>query len=488
MSQGETKEPTNKTGRSKRPCRFRCDRFTAIVAVSALLATVALVAIPVAVNHWSAPAERGVHVGPLARRFWRELDWAKTLREVNNILAPGVAAPTPDAAEMAARLGNLGPDAIPVIVAMVCGVVPAPEVAAGTMDQPIHPGALAQRENALLGSLRHFRSKDVIAHILFSAPDASEDERIVFARLLGDIGTLEAQDALLEVLDFVDPAALQSDQLQRTVETAIQSCAATEPAAVPALSKSVAKHSKVLLPLLARAVGGIRGPESAAFLARLLGKSLDLDIIVLAELGRVTDSSAIALSDSQLSEIRRLLDHYDSRIVRAAMTVLGKLCDRESFGAIIPRLADNDRLVCGAAHWSLRSMARVDLGDAQEPWLEWLGEQESWWQSKFPALCENLRSEDPTKVFAALSDLNRRPFFKHELAKAIGPLASGTSTPIAMQAIAALAQIGSTQASPWLIEALRSDDDRREIAWQTLRDLTRLDLALDHDAWSRALP
>ncbi len=464
--------------------RDSCDRTTWITASAALVMVVALIAIPIAVeSNLDSPESAATNPTAAAPAIISQ----DALVAVNAVLAPGVGVPTPDLNSMAKRIGLVGPQAIPVVVAMLCGSVPAPEFANGTQDKPIHPAALACREKVLFASLRQFPAKDVVTHLRRNAPFMSLDERIVFARLLGEVGNLDAQDALIELVCGIEPVQLRRDYVKSTLEDALARCVSGDPAALKALSKATPSIDPTLLPLVARAVGRMRGPSSAVFLARLLEKSAELDVVALQELARVTESSGIALSEDCLAKVRNMLDHKDVNVVRAAISVLGRLCDRDSFGVLARQLEDNDRLVSAAAHWGLHSMTRVDCGETQEAWLVWRDEQDAWWSARSPKLLDNLQSNDAAKVFAALNELNRHPFFKHDSARAIGPLASAPQTSLAISAISALESIGSTQACDALVQSLLIDDARRIPACKALHTLTGLNFPAEYTVWSNAL-
>ena len=467
--------------------RLRRDRLTTLAATSALLLVVALVAVPIAVDSLFEDPKESVWgpSQPAGRPAGRADDDA--LHAVNTILAPGVDAPKPQVSTMAKRLGALGPNAIPVVVGMLCGEIESPQFEEGSLDQPIHPEALARREQALFASVCHFSSKDVVAQLQSRIEESPYEVRLVLARLLGEVATLEAQAALLELLGKLEPEQLQREYARVTLEEALARCVARDPAAVQQLSKLVRKLNPTLLPLLARGVGKTRGPVSAAFLAHLLGKSAELDVIAMTELARVTDSSGIALPESALVDLRRLMDHADPTVQRTAIAVLGRGCDRESFDSLVRLLGSPNRLVSTASGWSLRNMARADLGMLPGPWLDWREGQDTWWRETFPRLEEQLRSEQPAAVFGALKELSDRPFFKHDVANAIGPLAADSQISVALPAIAALERIGSTQATGWLIQALAVDEERRMPAAKALRNLTGLDLPAEHLDWSRAL-
>lgn len=488
MSASEEERSPSRTSRpAGRPRRLHCDRYTAIAASAAVLALVALIAMPAVVESpgesgADAPVASGVPAKPAAA------EPVEPLRAVCAVLAPAAKGPKPNAVAMAKRLGGIGAGAIPVVVGMLCGDVPAPAVAEGTADQPIHPEALARREQVLFASLQRFRSKDVVAHLRSRAPTATYETRLVLVRLLGEVGTPDAMNALVDLLSGFEPMQLQRDYLKTTVEGAIARCIAQDPASLQQLSRASLKVDRALIPLLARGVGRTRGPASAAYLARLLGKSREMDLVAAQELARVTETSGIALPDTSLADVRRLLEHPDRSVQRTAATVLGRLCDRASFDALVLRLEDRDKLVCAAARWSLRSMAQSDLGAAPAPWIAWREQQDAWWNLHGTELLEELRSSDSAQVFASLKELVQHPFYKHESARAIGPLASSPQAAIALSAISTLQRLGSPQAAPWLIESLTIDDERRAPATAALQALTGLKLAGEYALWSKALP
>jgi HEAT repeat protein len=472
--------PRRSTGWWRRLTR---DRISAIAAGAALIVVIGLVAIPLAVVHRPDPLKEPAFsetLGPIPVS-------EDAVDAVNAVLAPRVGDPSPDERAMASRLGQLGPEAIPVIIGMLSGSVPAAEFAHGTTDQPIHPAALACREQVLFASLKKFNSKDVVTFASRNAPFASLGEQLVFARVLGEQASLEAQDALLAMLAGVEPIQLQRDYVRGTFEQALGECLSSGPAALRNLSNAVAGLDPALLPTLARAVGRTRGQASSLFLAHLLERTPEVDVVALEELARVAESSGIELPEEQLAKVRRLVDSPDATLARSAISLLGRLCDRESFGRLVEHLEDQERLVSAAAHWSLRNMARMDLGATPEAWLSWHEQQNTWWEQDSPGLLEALRSSDASRVIAALNEWMRHPFFKHEAARAIGPLAVDRNLALASAAISALERIGSTQACDSLVQALQFDDARRAQACKALHTLTGLDLPAEYVRWSEAL-
>jgi HEAT repeat protein len=388
---------------------------------------------------------------------------------------------------MAKRLGRLGAGAIPVVVGMLCGEIPPPIVEEGTWDQPIHPLALQNREQVLFASLRQFRSADVVEHLRGHASQSSYDVRLVCARLLGEVATVEAQAALLETLEQYSAAELEREYARSTLEAALAACVQRDPAALNALAKRLQKINPALLPLIARSLGRNRGPQCAQVLAKLLGRSAELDAIAMTELARVSEASGLDLSAGALADVRRLLSREEIQVQRTAITVLGRAGDRDSFDALLTRLAASERLVQVAAHWSLRTLAGVDLGLDVEAWINWRDEQERWWVERHDIVREQLQSKDSAVLFSTIRELSERSYFRQEIARDLGPLACDEQLSVALPAIAALERLGSPRAGPWLVRALEIDEQRRAPAGKALRALSGWVLPDEQAAWTRAL-
>jgi HEAT repeat protein len=103
-------------------------------------------------------------------------------------------------------------------------------------------------------------------------------------------------------------------------------------------------------------------------------------------------------------------------------------------------------------------------------------------------LLEELQSEVPGVVLAAVTESLRHPLHRHLVADSIGPLLVHPDPSVARATCVAIGRLGSNRAVPWLLAALRQHDpELREYAAAALRRLTGLDLPPQHARWSRAL-
>lgn len=484
MLEGHEQTPEREArGRDTGVARKRSHRASSVASAAAALALVTLIALPAAVETWLAPEGESPAPADSTQPA------AEPLRLVQDVLAPPAKGPKPDVDAMARQIGLLGDCVIPTVVGMACGELPFPEAARGADGGDIHPLALANQQPVLFASLRHFRSRDLVRHLRSAGTgDAAVEKRLVVARMLGIVGTPDALSALLDVMDGIESLNLSRAYVQSTIEEAIAKCLAHDPACTRTLGHATRECNYAALPLMARALGRTRGMASAALLTKLLGRGPEVDRVVIQELGRVARQSGFALPEVDLRELRRLLDSPDARVQRSAIAVLGDLNDHASFDKLLLRMADKDELVARAARASLTTMVGSDLGADVESWNAWRDGEETWWKDQAPALLADLKSEDPSRVFAALSALISRRFFRHDIAHAIGPLAEHPRVEVASSAIQALERLGSGQAAPWLVRALMIDDERRPIAGRALRTLTGLDLAPEYALWVAALP
>jgi HEAT repeat protein len=475
-----------------------------IAAIAALMASLAVVAIVVRRSHKTrspAPAARTVDLAsqPASRTGGSEVIPSEPSpgsaqpvdsgRALESARTPTAGGSKRDLEAMTRRIVQLGPSAIPVVVGILCGEIDDPEFVAGEPDGSAHAVAIEHQQQILMESLRRFRASDVLPVLREKGSgQANLDTRLVVANLLGKMGSAQAFDVLIEVVSGIEPIHLMRSYVQGTLEDAVTACLKSDPKTYGKLANLQRTAPASLWPLLIRSLGRTRNRQSAESLVWFLGRSSELDPLVIEELGQVTEGSGISLSETALGSIRPLLDHPTIQVQRSAAVVLGKLGDRASFEALAKRVNTGDRTVAAAALWSLKIMTRADLGHNPQAWLAWRDLEETWWREDAPSLLSDLHSEDSGQVFDAISALMQRPFFKHDIAQAIGPLATAGDLAVALSAVNALERIGSSLAIPWLVQALTLDDSRRAPVRSALHALTGLDLPGEYAVWSSVLP
>ncbi|MBK8177979.1 MAG: hypothetical protein IPK67_03585 [Planctomycetes bacterium] len=420
-------------------------------------------------------------------RYKQDGDLGPMHRAVWEVLFPAADGPEPDPAAMAAAISGLGEGAIPPVIGLLCGVLHGPEFVPGTTDRPIHPRALAARDQVLLASLAALPEESVMREVRWLAADVPEAERLAAVGLLGRLATPTAQAAIFDVLDSLGAELLSAENVSQVAEQALLACMRAHPAHCAAMARRSEKACAQVTAIMVRSAGRLGGPGGARLLAGLLGRNAALDRVVLHELSRVLETSSAALSDVHRAEVRRLVFQGKGEVVRAALVVAGRVCDRAAFDDIAARLEDGDRLIAAAARWSLASMARVDLGKERAAWEGWFRDQEEWWELEGEPLVEGLEGLDPAAFRDATAQLAGRPLFRNELAPMLGPLILLPDGTRGALALAALERLGSPHGIPWLIQALGLEDGRRDTALALLRAWTGLDLGDDAAAWTRAV-
>ena len=408
---------------------------------------------------------------------------------VQAVLTPPASGGRPEAARMEASLKALGPQALPVVVALLAGEVEVPHTAAGTLEEPVHPIAVALRDSVLRASLDRFEPSAVVAHLAQRASgDASVDLKLFAAGTLGGIEDRRACAAVLTIAGSIEPIHLLRSYVQQTLEQALAAQVVWRPAAAMEIEQAARGAEPELLCVLVRAVARQRSARSVEFLAQQLGRRTGADAVILSEIGRLAGDGGLGIEPTTLVELRTLVSSPDPAVQRAAVTALGRLRDAEAFSDVVGLLLSADPLVASAARWSLTGIAGTDLGSQPGPWIEWQAREQAWWLEQAPDLLEALHSDAPGEVYQALTELIQHPLQRHDSAEAIGPLCAHYEADLARAACGTLGRLGSSRPLSWLLAALSSDEIRvRQAAQGSLCRLTGLDLPPTYAAWSEVI-
>jgi HEAT repeat protein len=219
-----------------------------------------------------------------------------------------------------------------------------------------------------------------------------------------------------------------------------------------------------------------------------MGRDAALDLVALQELAKIGARYDPTFDPETTKRVRLLLDSPDGDVERAAMSVLARIGDTESFAAIVAKLSSLDPLTVGTARWSLETLSGTKLGNNAEAWTAWNTDQQNWLYEALPKLSEELLDPDPTRIKPAIEELLQHKFHRHEVAFALHTLLSVEDPATQRLACEVLAHAASPRAIPWLLEKLDSPHPEvSHAAWTALRALTTTDLPLDALAWRVAL-
>jgi len=412
-----------------------------------------------------------------------------TFAAIERILTPPATEPKVDPQALSAAIAQLGPSAIPVVVAMLGGEVEAAPFVPGTLEEPVQALVLESRTAILRAALAGFPVRDVLAHVdRRLAADPGMDLRLMLAGVLGEIPGTEAFERLLALVDGIEPVHLMRSYVQGSLEGPITAHLARDTRCLTELDRRAYRAGPELLGVYARCVGSTHSSRGVEVLAGWIGRDPSADHVVLTQLGRAAGDGGLAISPGSAAVVRRNAAAEDLQVQRAAVVALGRMRDAESFESLVAVLESGSSLASSSARWSLTRICDVDLGDQPQAWKDWRAREEAWWSERSPEVLERLHSEAEGIVLQAMAELLRHPLHRHAVAELLGPMLAHTDENVARASCTAIARLESSRAVPWLVDALtRSDPELRRIACESLTRLTGLALPPDPLVWSKLL-
>jgi HEAT repeat protein len=390
--------------------------------------------------------------------------------------------------EVVDQLVALGPESIPALFAYFSGTMEGPEPEYTPAPEPVDesqplPEPLSE-DLIVLDAFKRFPKSKVVPQVTSAILHANVDVKLVGMRLYAEIGDAQAVEGWIDALADVPELQLQRAYVQAPSENALASVLGRDPGAFQVLSARTKALPAKLLPAVVRSVGGSESARGVAFLLTLLGRDDALDLVLIAQVARLAESTVGTLPDEQLNRLRPFLTDKDWRARREAVVALGRLQDHRSQVRVIELLGDEQRLVAQGAAWSLRRMSGQDLGEDAEAWREWFEAEQRWFQDEGVHWLQQLEDKDPARALEAVRELSHHPLYKHDVAEALAPLLHNENAELAQSVAATLGQLGSRRAIGALVGALSSEDEAlRNTAWAALVQLTGKKLPADPSAW-----
>lgn len=412
----------------------------------------------------------------------------RTVRDVWEILSPPATGLEPRVDEMAHRIVELGDAAVPVVIGILLG-----EVAEPFDDEDyesIHPSALRLQDQVLRDSLSRFPAEQLMEELQQKCTgDVELRARLALIGLLKVNPDPRSVEVLLELSKPIEPIHLQRSYIRGTLERTLAAILIDQPGAWRELRHAMPDVPPAFRPMVVRAIGSTGSSTGLGLVTDLLGEDEDLDLVILAEIGNMSQRSVAGVPFDTLDEVRRLLHSEDEKVQRAAAAASGYLNDHQAVPTLSLLVGSETDAVSLAALWSLRRMSGQNLGAEPELWADWYDAELSWWDREATAAFSGLSSQDPADVVFSLNTLMRHSLFRHEIAEAVGPTVLHESPAVVTSACSALRRLGSTRSVPWLIDAMGNETPaERNAAWEALRYLTGLDLPLDAEEWAVVLP
>ena len=372
------------------------------------------------------------------------------------------------------HLIELGPEAIDPVVEILSGASP---------DHGASP-VVSGRKAVLYDALAAWPMDLVVEGVARRArAESGFGAKLAAIGILGRVGDADALEHILAILFAVDPAHLRRTFVQRQLEQAIGAIAARDSRCPWVIARRLDDSPEDLWPILARALGHSLRQGGVPVLERMLGRSRELDALVLELVPRADVRDQWALREETAGIVRRYLNDPEPRLRRQAAVSIGRLHDVESIETLIGMLQDREPGVSAAALHGLRSMSGLSWGADGERWSEWLRQESEWVEAELPRLEQDV-SGPPASAVAALREISYHPLFQGRAARAPAAALEHADPAVAAFACSVLARLESACALPYLTEALRhSDETVRLAAHHALESITPGRFPIEYEAW-----
>lgn len=381
-----------------------------------------------------------------------------------------------------AALCRLGPGALPILFeALHTGRLPSAQGTGGTMNH--------LQVEAVTTGLCDFGRRTLVPFLRERAGEPQPVEvQLAILELLGRIGEELEADLAVEVV----VSGRQKGAVDRRVGDALRECI------VRLLERDGQTYSRVgslLYDVPVEACGSlvlalkqIGGSPSLQVLTDFLGTRSELDIAVAVSIGAIAQPGLLGVSARGREKLREFLDHPDDQVACAAAVAIGRLEDSEALPALIERLETADGQVLSATHVALKRVSGENLRPDPALWRAWLERAETWYEEELPALEDDLLSGNDDVVARSVREISKHRLHRHELAELILPLLDHAHADVRKLACVALAELGSPEAVPDLVETLDDGDPAVAAgAWEALTSITGRKLPPESTAWKKAL-
>jgi hypothetical protein len=372
---------------------------------------------------------------------------AGSAESVAEVLAAGAADPATDAEDLAARLTRLGPDALPELFSVL-----AHGPALGRTPTPIE-------EAALLAALEACPRSALREHVrLRLAGKADTDERRAFLRAFERIATADE----LVLVRTAAQAASESGALADALEAVIAGMLRRDASALLPVRHWVLQAPAELERPLVRGIAASTSPGSLDALVELLGYRLELDRLLVPEIGVLLRAATKPIASEIVATLAELLASDDPGLVREAALALGESEDFEATGRLVDLLEHEHAGVRAGAATALERLSGHAFGASPARWSAWYEAESSWLRTAGPELRQRLRTGSFEEVVHALGEVSQRRFGRGELAAEVAHVLQHEDARVRRLACLALARLGASASVPALSAALedRSQDVR----------------------------
>ena len=370
--------------------------------------------------------------------------------------------------DRAAKLENLGPYAIPVLLAILgADTVPfaTPDGAAVLVDDA--------KESVLVAALKRFSRAELVAPIGASAPESTSARlRRAAVEVLGAVG--DRRDLAL-LCRIASPASKNDDlapRMEPTLRQAALGILLRDFAAYLTMRDVLRNQPSATRLSLFRALADTSASQALAILVQRLGADPIEDPLLLAEIARGSRSVPLPPEIGVRDALRPYLFSGRAFMVQAATTSLGNLEDLEVVPELIEQLRHEDSFVRESSHAALQKITGEKLLPDRDRWASWYADESEWYRQRSQACIDDLRTEVEIRKHVAISEISRHPLYREEFTSHMLRMLPYESDALQRLGICALGLMGSASAVPYLEGT--ATDANSELAAEARSALARI--------------
>ncbi len=383
------------------------------------------------------------------------------------------------------KLVELGPDFIEeYFEILVEGAYPIRVGERGNSRRALTP---IQKHTILLALQRLPRPR-VLAFLASLASAQEEAEKVTALELLGQIGTQEQLQLLLELAAPEEGSARVPLAVRQAFGSSFERVLLRGSWKAADLRRAYGAAHPSLLVAIITAYSREKNPERLELFVALLGEVPEVDPLILAEITRQAET----LSHPPASQLQSIVRYYlwrdEPQLLIEASRAASAMEDGEAVPHLIHLIGHEDANVGRSAIAALNSLSGRQLGHDAERWSNWHEAELAWWTTEAQRELQSIRHGRPEVVSRLVLDLSKKYFFRHKLS---APLAAGLmreETDLVALTCAALGHLGSWTSVPHLVRTLgHREDEVKAAAWRALGRITNLELGPDQAAWKPVL-
>lgn len=374
--------------------------------------------------------------------------------EVRALLEASAHEPAPGAPQLSAQLASLGAPAIPALFTTLA----------------LGPGrALSEvEEKALLEALASLPVASLRAHFRMRLANGPvTDERRALLEVLARVGTRADLDLARSAV-----AGPESASLAEALGSLASHVLEKEPQALEVVRRWIPELHVELAAALVHALAASACDGVLPALCEPLGSQLELDRVLLPEIGGLAARSPKPLDGACVTAVVECLDSADPVVLREVCLAVSRMDDSRPVGRLLELLEHPHAGVRTGSREALERLTGLSFGGHVERWGTWYRAEQAWQRTRSSELRALLRAPSAELVVSALNEISAHRLRRHELSLAVVDVLEHPEPLARRLACLTLGQLGSSAASAALRKALEDEDEGvRRAAQQALQTL-----------------